>query len=324
MKTIAVLTSGGDSPGMNSSIRAVVRACAHYEIKCIGIVRGFSGLIENNTKVLNTRSVRGIINRGGTFLYSARCDEFKTLERRKTAYKNLKDNEIDGLIVIGGDGSFTGALKLQQEFNFPVVGIPGTIDNDLHGTSHTLGYDTALNTVMDAIDKIRDTAISHHRLFLVEVMGADAGYIALNSGLAIGAQEILIPEVNMSFENLINSLKKSKKSGKTSSIIVVAEGDKTGKNVFELASKIEETLPKYETRVSVLGHIQRGGTPSCFDRVLGTQLGVKAVESLIDGNDGNMVGIDNGKIIFTPLRKALKGKSKINKELLRISQIMNT
>ncbi len=324
MKTIAVLTSGGDSPGMNSSIRAVVRACAHYQIKCIGIIRGFSGLIENNTKVLSTRSVRGIINRGGTFLYSARCDEFKTAEGRKIAYKNLKDNEIDGLIVIGGDGSFTGALKLKQEFKFPVVGIPGTIDNDLHGTSHTLGYDTALNTVMDAIDKIRDTAISHHRLFLVEVMGADAGYIALNSGLAIGAQEILIPEVNMSFENLINSLKKSKKSGKTSSIIVVAEGDKTGKNVFELASKIEETLPKYETRVSVLGHIQRGGTPSCFDRVLGTQLGVKAVESLIEGNDGNMVGIDNGKIIFTPLDKALKGKSKINKELLRISQIMNT
>ena len=324
MKTIAVLTSGGDSPGMNSSIRAVVRACAHYQIKCIGIIRGFSGLIENNTKVLSTRSVRGIINRGGTFLYSARCDEFKTAEGRKIAHKNLRDNEIDGLIVIGGEGSFTGALKLKQEFNFPVVGIPGTIDNDLHGTSHTLGYDTALNTVMDAIDKIRDTAISHHRLFLVEVMGADAGYIALNSGLAIGAQEILIPEVNMSFENLINSLKKSKKSGKTSSIIVVAEGDKTGKNVFELASKIEETLPKYETRVSVLGHIQRGGTPSCFDRVLGTQLGVKAVESLIEGNDGNMVGIDNGKIIFTPLDKALKGKSKINKELLRISQIMNT
>ena len=210
MKTIAVLTSGGDSPGMNSSIRAVVRACAHYQIKCIGIIRGFSGLIENNTKVLSTRSVRGIINRGGTFLYSARCNEFKTAEGRKIAHKNLKDNEIDGLIVIGGDGSFTGALKLKQEFNFPVVGIPGTIDNDLHGTSHTLGYDTALNTVMDAIDKIRDTAISHHRLFLVEVMGADAGYIALNSGLAIGAQEILIPEVNMSFENLINSLKKVK------------------------------------------------------------------------------------------------------------------
>tara|TARA_B100001175_G_scaffold8865_1_gene6953 strand:- start:472 stop:1446 length:975 start_codon:yes stop_codon:yes gene_type:complete len=324
MNTIGVLTSGGDSPGMNSAIRAVVRACAHYDKKCIGIVRGYSGLIENNTKLLNTRSVRGIINRGGTFLYSARCEEFKSTEGRKKAFKNLKDAGIDGLVVIGGDGSFTGALKLEEEFNFPVVGIPGTIDNDLFGTSHTLGYDTALNTVMEAIDKIRDTAISHHRLFFVEVMGADAGYIALNSGLAIGAQEILIPEVNMSFDNLIKSLKKSKKSGKTSSIIVVAEGDKTGKNVFELASKIEENLPKYETRVSVLGHIQRGGTPSCFDRVLGTQLGVKAVESLIKGKYGSMVGIQNGKIVFTPLSKALKGTTKINKELLRISQIMNT
>ena len=324
MNTIGVLTSGGDSPGMNSAIRAVVRACAHYDKKCIGIVRGYSGLIENNTKLLNTRSVRGIINRGGTFLYSARCEEFKSTEGRKKAFKNLKNAGIDGLVVIGGDGSFTGALKLEEEFNFPVVGIPGTIDNDLFGTSHTLGYDTALNTVMEAIDKIRDTAISHHRLFFVEVMGADAGYIALNSGLAIGAQEILIPEVNMSFDNLIKSLKKSKKSGKTSSIIVVAEGDKTGKNVFELASKIEENLPKYETRVSVLGHIQRGGTPSCFDRVLGTQLGVKAVESLIKGKYGSMVGIQNGKIVFTPLSKALKGKTKINKELLRISQIMNT
>ena len=324
MNTIAVLTSGGDAPGMNSSIRAVVRSCAHYNKKCIGIIRGYSGLIENDTKVLNTRSVRGIINRGGTFLYSARCEEFKSIEGRKKAYKNLKAMGADGLIIIGGDGSFTGALKLKDEFNFPVIGIPGTIDNDLFGTSHTLGYDTALNTVMDAIDKIRDTAISHHRLFLVEVMGADAGYIALNSGLAIGAQEILIPEVNMVFDNLINSLKKSKKSGKTSSIIVVAEGDKTGKNVFELASKIEENLPKYETRVSVLGHIQRGGSPTCFDRVLGTQLGVKAVEALIEGKNGLMVGIDNGKIIYTPLNKALKGKTKINKELLRMSQIMNT
>ncbi len=324
MNTIAVLTSGGDAPGMNSTIRAVVRSCAHYNKKCIGIIRGYSGLIENDTKVLNTRSVRGIINRGGTFLYSARCEEFKSIEGRKKAHENLKAMGAEGLIIIGGDGSFTGALKLQDEFNFPVIGVPGTIDNDLFGTSHTLGYDTALNTVMDAIDKIRDTAISHHRLFLVEVMGADAGYIALNSGLAIGAQEILIPEVNMVFDNLINSLKKSKKSGKTSSIIVVAEGDKTGKNVFELASKIEENLPKYETRVSVLGHIQRGGSPTCFDRVLGTQLGVKAVEALIEGKNGLMVGIDNGKIIYTPLNKALKGKTKINKELLRMSQIMNT
>ena len=324
MKTIGVLTSGGDSPGMNSAIRSVVRTCAHYDKKCIGIVRGFSGLIENNTKILNTRSVRGIINRGGTFLYSARCEEFKTKAGREQAYENLKKAEIDGLIVIGGDGSFTGAMLLEKEFGFPVVGIPGTIDNDLYGTTHTLGYDTALNTVMDAIDKIRDTAISHHRLFLVEVMGADAGYIALNSGLAIGAQEILIPEVNMSFDNLINSLKTSKKSGKTSSIIVVAEGDKTGKNVFDLASKIEDTLPRYETRVSVLGHIQRGGSPTCFDRVLGTQLGVRAVESLIENNHGLMIGINSGKITFTPLNKAIKGKTKINKELLRMSKIMNT
>ena len=324
MKTIGVLTSGGDSPGMNSAIRSVVRTCAHYDKKCIGIVRGFSGLIENNTKILNTRSVRGIINRGGTFLYSARCEEFKTKAGRSQAYENLKKAEIDGLIVIGGDGSFTGAMLLEKEFGFPVVGIPGTIDNDLFGTTHTLGYDTALNTVMDAIDKIRDTAISHHRLFLVEVMGADAGYIALNSGLAIGAQEILIPEVNMSFDNLINSLKTSKKSGKTSSIIVVAEGDKTGKNVFDLASKIEDTLPRYETRVSVLGHIQRGGSPTCFDRVLGTQLGVRAVESLIENNHGLMIGINSGKITSTPLNKAIKGKTKINKELLRMSKIMNT
>ena len=277
-----MLTSGGDSPGMNSAIRAVARTCAHYNLKCTGIIRGYQGLIENDTKVLYTRSVRGIINRGGTFLYSARSDEFKTKQGRKSAYDNLIKNNIDGLVVIGGDGSFTGGLKLIQEYDFPVIGIPGTIDNDLFGTSHTLGYDTALNTATEAIDKIRDTAISHHRLFLVEVMGRDAGFIALNTGLAIGAQEILIPEVNMSLDNLIDSLKRSKNAGKTSTIIVVAEGDKTGNNVFQLADTIETKLPKYEVRVSVLGHMQRGGSPSCFDRVLGTQMGITSVESLIN------------------------------------------
>ena len=280
MKTIGVLTSGGDSPGMNTALRSIVRTCAHYKIKCVGIVRGYSGLIEDNTKVLNTRSVRGIINKGGTFLYSARCDEFRQASGRKKAYKTLRNNNIDGLIVIGGDGSFTGALKLKDEFNFPVIGIPGTIDNDIFGTSHTLGYDTALNTVMDAIDKIRDSAISHDRLFFVEVMGKDAGYIALRSGIAIGAQEILIPEVNTKINDLIDSLKNSKKSGKTSSIIVVAEGYKPGKNVYQIADEIQEKLPNYQVRVSVLGHIQRGGRPSCFDRVLGTKMGVKAVEFL--------------------------------------------
>ena len=324
MKIIGVLTSGGDSPGMNSAIRAVARTCAHYDIKCTGIVRGFQGLIENNTKVLYTRSVRGIINRGGTFLYSARSDEFKTKEGREKALKTIKENEIDGLVVIGGDGSFTGGLIFMQEHNIPVVGIPGTIDNDLHGTSHTLGYDTALNTATEAIDKIRDTAISHHRLFLVEVMGRDAGFIALNTGLAIGAQEILIPEVNMSIDNLINSLKRSKSAGKTSTIIVVAEGDKTGNNVFQLADTIENKLPRYEVRVSVLGHMQRGGSPSCFDRVLGTQMGITAVESLLNNERGIMIGINNGKINKTELSKAIKGKTKINEELLRMSKIMNT
>lgn len=309
---------------MNSAIRAVARTCAHYDIKCTGVIRGFSGLIENNTKILNSRSVRGIINRGGTFLYSARSEEFRTKSGREKAFESIKSNEIDGLVVIGGDGSFTGGLKFSKEFNFPVIGIPGTIDNDLFGTSHTLGYDTALNTATEAIDKIRDTAISHHRLFLVEVMGRDAGFIALNTGLAIGAQEILIPEVNMSSENLINSLKRSKTAGKTSTIIVVAEGDKTGESVFQLANMIEEKLPKYEVRVSVLGHMQRGGSPSCFDRVLGIQMGITAVESLLNGESGLMIGIQNGKMNKTDLSKAIKGKSKINKELLRMSKIMNT
>lgn len=323
VKKIAVLTSGGDSPGMNTALRAVVRTCAYKNIDCVGVSRGYQGLINDDIKTLKTRSVRGIINRGGTMLYSARSDEFRTKEGREKAFRNIKKHGIDGLVVIGGDGSFTGGLIFQKEFGIPVIGIPGTIDNDLYGTSHTLGYDTALNTVMDAIDKIRDTAISHDRLFFVEVMGRDAGHIALNSGIAIGAQEILIPEQNMGIEGLINSLKDSKKNGKTSSIVVVAEGDKTGKNVFDLARKVEEEFPKYEIRVSVLGHMQRGGSPTCFDRVLGTKMGVKAVESLIDGVFGKMIGIDNGKIVLTSLKKAIKGETKIDPELIRVSRIMN-
>ena len=323
VKKIAVLTSGGDSPGMNTALRAVVRTCAYKNIDCVGVSRGYQGLINDDIKTLKTRSVRGIINRGGTMLYSARSDEFRTKEGREKAFSNIKKHGIDGLVVIGGDGSFTGGLIFQKEFGIPVIGIPGTIDNDLYGTSHTLGYDTALNTVMDAIDKIRDTAISHDRLFFVEVMGRDAGHIALNSGIAIGAQEILIPEQNKGIERLINSLKDSKKNGKTSSIVVVAEGDKTGKNVFDLARQVEEEFPKYEIRVSVLGHMQRGGSPSCFDRVLGTKMGVRAVESLIDGDSGKMIGIDNGKIVSTSLKKAIKGETKIDPELIRVSRIMN-
>ncbi len=324
MKKIAVLTSGGDSPGMNTALRAVVRTCAYNNIECIGVFRGFQGLINDEIKVLNTRSVRGIINRGGTMLYSARSKEFRSKEGRIKAFENVKKHNIDALVIIGGDGSFTGGMIFQKEFNIPVIGIPGTIDNDLFGTTHTLGYDTALNTVMEAIDKIRDTAISHDRLFFVEVMGRDAGHIALNSGIAIGAQEILIPEQNKGIEELILSLRKSKKAGKTSSIVVVAEGDKTGSNVFELAKSVEQKFPDYEIKVSVLGHMQRGGSPSCFDRVLATRMGVKAVESLLDGDFSKMVGVDQGKITLTPLKSALKGKSKINSELLRVSEIMNT
>ena len=272
---------------------------------------------------MNARSVKDIINKGGTILKSARCLEFRTTDGRKIAYNNLKKNDIDGLVVIGGDGSFTGAMIFQKEFSFPVIGIPGTIDNDIQGTRFTLGYDTALNTVIDAIDKIRDTASSHNRLFFVEVMGRDAGHIALNAGIGAGAEEILIPEEDMGLERLLESLKRSEKSGKTSSIVVVAEGDKTGKNVFEIASYIENNLPYYEVRVSVLGHMQRGGTPSCFERVLASRMGVFAVESLLEGNSNKMVGIIDENITLTPLEDAIKGKSKIKNNLIRVSDILS-
>ena len=290
IKKIGVLTSGGDAPGMNAAVRAVVRAASFFSIECIAIYQGYQGLISNNTKMMNARGVNNIINKGGTVLKSARCLEFRTPEGRQKAFETVKKNKIDGLIVIGGDGSFTGAMIFQSEFNIPVIGIPGTIDNDIFGTTHTIGYDTALNTVIDAIDKIRDTAISHNRLFFVEVMGRDAGHIALNTGVGAGAEEILIPEENMGLDRLLDSLKRSEKSGKSSSIVVVAEGDKTGKNVFEIAEYIEKNLPYYEVRVSVLGHMQRGGSPSCFDRVLASRMGVHAVESIINGKSNVMVG----------------------------------
>ncbi|MBT3444450.1 MAG: 6-phosphofructokinase [Flavobacteriaceae bacterium] len=323
IKNIGVLTSGGDSPGMNAAVRAVVRTCVYHNIGCFGIYQGYQGLIDNNMEPMNARSVKDIINKGGTILKSARCLEFRTTEGRKTAYENLKKNNIDGLVVIGGDGSFTGAMIFQKEFSFPVVGIPGTIDNDIQGTRFTLGYDTALNTVVEAIDKIRDTASSHNRLFFVEVMGRDAGHIALNAGIGAGAEEILIPEEDMGLERLLESLKRSEKSGKSSSIVVIAEGDKTGKNVFEIASYIENNLPYYEVRVSVLGHMQRGGTPSCFDRVLASRMGVFAVESLLEENSNKMVGIIDEQMTLTPLEDAIKGKSQINNNLIRVSDILS-
>ncbi|MEC4114077.1 6-phosphofructokinase [Myroides pelagicus] len=322
IKRIGVLTSGGDAPGMNAAIRAIVRTCSYHEIECMGIFRGFQGLLDGDFEVLGPRDVNYIINKGGTILKTARCKDFRNPEGRKLAYNNLKSAEIDALIVIGGDGSFTGAMVLSKEFDIPVMGIPGTIDNDIHGTSHTIGFDTALNTVVDAVDKIRDTASSHKRLFFVEVMGRDAGHIALNAGIGAGAEEILIPEENMGLERLLDSLKKSKKSGKSSSIVLVAEGERIGKNVFELGEYVEENLPEYEVRVSVLGHMQRGGAPSCFDRVLASRLSVKAVESLLEGKSNFMVGLLNDQVALTPLEQAVKGHSPIDKELLRVSDII--
>uniref|UniRef100_UPI0040494B71 6-phosphofructokinase n=1 Tax=Flavobacterium sp. TaxID=239 RepID=UPI0040494B71 len=324
IKTIAVLTSGGDSPGMNAAIRAVVRTCAFYKVNCIGIYRGYQGLVEGDFKEMGPRSVNNIINKGGTILKTARSKDFMTVEGRKQAYNHLKTAAIDALVVIGGDGSFTGAEVFNKEFNFPVMGIPGTIDNDIFGTSHTLGYDTALNTVIDAIDKIRDTASSHNRLFFVEVMGRDAGHIALNTGIGAGAEEILIPEEDLGLDRLLESLQRSKESGKSSSIVVVSEGDKIGKNVFELKDYVDQNLPEYDVRVSVLGHMQRGGSPSCFDRVLASRLGVKAVEALLEGKSNYMAGILSDKIVLTPLEQAIKGHFEIDKELIRVSDIMST
>jgi len=323
IEKIGLLTSGGDAPGMNAAIRAVARACSYYNVECVGIYRGYEGLIDGDFEVLSPRHVSNIINRGGTILKSARSAEFRTEEGRAKAYKNLKNANIDALILIGGDGTFTGGMVFNGEFKFPCIGIPGTIDNDIFGTNFTIGYDTALNTVVEVIDKIRDTASSHNRLFFVEVMGRDAGFIALNAGVGAGAEEILIPEEDLGLERLLESLKRSKRSGKSSSIVVVSEGDKIGKNVFELANYVEENLPQYEVRVSVLGHMQRGGSPSCFDRVLASRLGVKAVELLLDGQTNVMVGIINNKIETTDLEKAIKEHHKINMELLRVSDIMS-
>ena len=323
VKRIGVLTSGGDAPGMNAAVRAVVRTAAFLKLDSVAIYQGYQGLIDDKTQIMNPRSVNNIINKGGTILKSARCSEFHSIEGRKKAFETIKKHKIDSLIIIGGDGSFTGAMIFQSEFKIPVIGIPGTIDNDIFGTSHTIGYDTALNTVIDAIDKIRDTARSHNRLFFVEVMGRDAGHIALNTGIGAGAEEILIPEENMGLERLLESLSRSEKSGKSSSIVVIAEGDKTGKNVFDIAEYIEKNMPNYDVRVSVLGHMQRGGRPTCFDRVLASRMGVKAVESLYEGKSNAMVGLKEDEIILTPLEKAIKGKSEINKDLVRVSDILS-
>ncbi|WBL20832.1 MULTISPECIES: 6-phosphofructokinase [unclassified Zunongwangia] len=324
IKRIGVITSGGDAPGMNAAIRAVVRACSYYHVSCVGFFNGYNGLINGEFEELDARSVRNIINLGGTFLKSARSKEFRTKEGRAKAYQVLKKEKVDGLVLIGGDGTFAGGQIFSKEYDIPVIGVPGTIDNDIFGTSHTIGYDTALNTVVTAIDKIRDTASSHDRLFFIEVMGRDAGFIALNTGIGAGAEEILIPEENLGLDRLLDSLEKSRRSGKSSSIVIVSEGDKIGKNVFQLADYVKENLPYYDAKVTVLGHIQRGGVPTCFDRVLASRLSVKAVELLLDDQKNLMVGLKDDDIISCPLDDVIHEKPSINKDLLRISEILST
>ncbi len=322
MKKIAVLTSGGDAPGMNAAIRGVVRTCVYNNIEVAGVFKGYDGLVQGDLKNLHVRSVSKILGKGGTILKSSRSKDFRSKEGRKAAYETLQREKVDGLIVIGGNGTFTGAHIFYEEFNFPVIGLPGTIDNDLYGTDFTIGYDTACNTVIEAVDKIRDTANSHNRLFFVEVMGRDAGFIALRAGLATGAIAVMLPEKEQSIESLIALLEKGASSKKTSSIVIVAEGDANG-GAYEVAKKVNEKYDGYETKVAVLGHIQRGGSPSVIDRVLASRMGVAAVEGLIMGRTDEMIGIINDKDTFVNLEQAITMKKMLNVEELRMSKILS-
>jgi 6-phosphofructokinase 1 len=306
---------------MNAALRAVVRACAYNNIEVEGIFQGYQGMIEGDFKRLNERSVARILGRGGTILKSSRSKEFMTKEGRKKAYDNLKKHGVDGLITIGGNGTFTGAHVLYQEYGVPVMGIPGSIDNDIYGTDHCIGFDTATNTVVDAVDRIRDTATSHNRLFFVEVMGRNSGFIALKAGIATGAIAIILPEDEMTVEELIETLRATEESGKTSSIVLVAEGSKSG-GAYEIARQVNERYDEYETRVSVLGHLQRGGAPSCYDRVLASRMGVAAVDGLLQGRKDVMVGIVNDRESYTSLEEAITRKNLPNRDELRIARIL--
>lgn len=318
---IGVMTSGGDAPGMNAAIRAVVRTGIYNGMEVFGIMRGFSGLIENDIIPMHSRSVANIIQRGGTMLKTARCKEFYEPRGRKKGYNNLKKLGIDGLVVIGGDGSFKGADIFSREFDIPCIGIPGTIDKDIAGTDFTIGFDTAVNTAVEAIDKIRDTADAHDRMFIIEVMGRDAGYIALHSGIATGAENILIPERKTDIEDLVSGLLEKERRKKLVNIVVVAEGDGFG-GADEIAKVVKTRLPNAETRVAILGHIQRGGSPSCLDRLIASRMGYASVEALINGRHNVMVGIMNNRMHYTPLERAVKAKQKINDEWLKIVRIL--
>lgn len=321
MKKIAVLTSGGDSPGMNACIRAVVRTAIYHKIEVAGIMHGYDGMIGNEFIPMGAKSVANIINRGGTILKTARSKRFMTIEGQEKALENLIKHEIEGLVVIGGDGTFRGAEEFSKVCPIPIVGCPGTIDNDLVGTDFTIGYDTAINTVVEAVDKIRDTAESHDRLFFVEVMGRDAGLIALRSGIGVGAESILMPETKTDIDDLIERLKGGRKS-KSSKIIIVAEGDEAG-GAFTIAEQVKRRLPDYDTRVTILGHIQRGGNPTAMDRVNSSRMGFSAVEALIAGKTKVMIGIVNKKISFTPFENAVKHTQRLDPDLIRMLEILS-
>ncbi len=322
VKKIVERTTGGDAPEMNAALRAVVRTASHYKIECYGVREGFNGLINDDFTRMGPRSVKNIITEGGTILKSARSLEFKTAAGRKKAFENCKKHGIDGMVCIGGDGTFKGAKVFCEEFGIHVIGVPGTIDNDIFGTDNTIGYDTALNTAMEAIDKIRDTATSHNRIFFVEVMGRDAGFIALNSGLATGAIGILIPEKKDSIEELFATFERSEKAGKASSIVVVAEGEKLG-SIYDIAKATQNGFPSYDIRVAVLGHIQRGGSPSCADRVLASRLGYGAVIGLMEGRSKVMVGMQSNRMVYTDIEEAVKKHNELDQDLLKISEILS-
>jgi 6-phosphofructokinase 1 len=321
---LGVLTSGGDAPGMNPCIRSVVRTAIYNNLEVIGIRQGYKGLIENDMYDMGTRSVSNILSLGGTILKTARCLPFRTDEGMETAYQNLKAQGVDALVVIGGDGTFTGALRFSQKYpDIAVMGIPGTIDNDLYGSTYTLGFDTATNTVIEAIDKIRDTADSHDRLFFIEVMGRDSGAIALRAGISCGAEAILLPEKSTAIDDLIKQLKDGQTNKKSSSIVIVAEGDKSG-GIYDLAKRVQQEITGYDIKVTVLGHLQRGGSPSSFDRVLGSRLGFAAVNALLAGHTQKMVGLEANHIKITPLAEALSHHDfKLEDDLLQMVEVLS-
>jgi 6-phosphofructokinase 1 len=318
---IGVLTSGGDSPGMNAAIRAVVRTGLYHGLEVYGIMRGYQGLIEDDIYQMESRSVANIIQRGGTMLKTARCKEFFEKEGRAKGYENLKRRGINGLVIIGGDGSFRGAVKFSEEFDMPCIGLAGTIDKDINGTDFTIGFDTAVNTAVEAIDKIRDTMDAHDRIFIIEVMGRDAGYIALHSGIATGAENILIPERKTDMNDLVQSLLEKERRKKLVNLIVVAEGDDFG-GANKVQEVLKENLPNAEIRVCILGHIQRGGSPSCIDRLIASRMGYHAVECLLEGRFNVFVGIQNNKMHYLPLENAVKNKGKISDEWMKIVKIL--